>query len=769
MRTIAYALLVPVVSLAPSFAFAQTDGPSGSGSVTFGAGAGASTESAAPGATGAATATGETAAGATAPAAASGGAATASKSESSAERPAAEGGDADQEQRAWAERDRKLNESMTLSGGVGLLRTQHAQSGAPGQFRLAFTTEYFSAGFLCTADFPCRNPTGGRALTSDSLDHIGGTIGLTATILPWLEGYATTGAFANSDASNRPSLLQVLGDTNFGLKAFGAISSVLHAGGAMELWLVNGTGSVGLDGSGTGAKFRGLGTVDLRGMEKPVPLRFSLNLTYSVDNSGDVLVSTEASRGQPVTRIERFGLNVNRVDHFDVNLGGEFFAAEDRVRPFIEYSLMAPVNRQGYLCRPSNPSGDHCLANDTIAPSRLTLGSRFFPWKRGFGLTAALDIGVTGVGTFIEEVAPTPPWTLFLGAGWAVDTWDRPPVEKVKVVEKLAGSKFKAIVHGTVREKDAQEVHGVADAIVAWGNHPDWTSLATSAEGKFNTRELADGEYHFAIRAEGYKDGECAATIEGQKDVNVECPLEALPRMGVVIGHVRDADGNAPIPNATIKITDSKNKEATVTADSQGGYRFEQIPPGTAQVSADAEGYLTVVVPTDVKPRADNGADIQLKKRPKNPLVQVQGKEITIKQQIQFALDSAVILPESSGLLTEIADVILKNPRIKRIEVQGHTDNTGPADHNRQLSDDRANSVKNWLVQHGVSADRLMAKGYGDTRPIAPNVTEAMKARNRRVQFIILDRDAAAPAPDKAEDKTDKKGTNAPLPVPMPF
>jgi outer membrane protein OmpA-like peptidoglycan-associated protein len=112
---------------------------------------------------------------------------------------------------------------------------------------------------------------------------------------------------------------------------------------------------------------------------------------------------------------------------------------------------------------------------------------------------------------------------------------------------------------------------------------------------------------------------------------------------------------------------------------------------------------------------------------------------------VQFALDSAQILPASTGLLVEIADVLLKNPRVKRVEVQGHTDTTGTPAHNMKLSEDRAASVVAWLTAHGIAADRLVAKGYGDTKPIVPNVTELNKQRNRRVQFIILDQDAAPP------------------------
>ncbi len=80
----------------------------------------------------------------------------------------------------------------------------------------------------------------------------------------------------------------------------------------------------------------------------------------------------------------------------------------------------------------------------------------------------------------------------------------------------------------------------------------------------------------------------------------------------------------------------------------------------------------------------------------------VTAKEITIKEQIQFALDSAVILPESFGLSTEIADTLIRHPEIKRVEVQGHTDNSGTAEHNQVLSEQRAEAVRAWLVQHGV-------------------------------------------------------------------
>ncbi len=709
-------------------------------------------------------------------------------------------------EREWRERDSELGDGTTLTGGVGLLHMQHAQGGAAGQIRLGFTTEYFSAGFLCTADFPCARPGGGAALTSDSLDHIGGSLSVSASIVHGLELYAGTGAYANSDAQNRPSLIQVLGDTDLGVKFYGTVGRWFHLGAAAELWLINGTGAVGLDGSGTSAKFRLLATGDLRDLPKRVPLRFSVNGTYSLDNTGDVVTATEAARGTSITRIERYGLQVNRVDHIDAAVGVELFAAKDRVRPFVEYGISIPVNRKNYLCKPNNISGDKCLANDAIAPSKLTAGFRVLPWKPGFSVTAAVDIGVTGVSDFIEEVSPQAPWTVYVGAGWAFDTRDRPPVERTKIVEKLVemrpppGGRVKGFVH----EKDVKDA--VPTAIVSFEGHPEITSLATGADGRFTTHELPEGTWTFGVHADGFRDGTCsatlvktaapAATMSGATgpsgpigptaptpaagapagttgaaddrgvvaDVEIDCPLEALPRVGRVVGHVRDADTNAPVANATLKLTDAMAKDLSLTSDNTGTYRFEAVSPGTATLTVDADGYMTQVQPVDVKPRADNASDVALRHRPKNPDVAVTAKEITIKKQVQFATDSATILPESDALLTEIADVFLRNPRIRRVEVQGHTDSEGPDEHNQTLSEQRAASVRGWLVAHGVQGERLEAKGYGEKKPLVPNVTPQNRARNRRVQFIILDQDPATPpgakkpaaAPGAAPKKNDQ-------------
>ena len=90
-------------------------------------------------------------------------------------------------------------------------------------------------------------------------------------------------------------------------------------------------------------------------------------------------------------------------------------------------------------------------------------------------------------------------------------------------------------------------------------------------------------------------------------------------------------------------------------------------------------------------------------------------------------------------LLDEVIDLIARNPQIKRLRVEGHTDNTGKPEANLQLSKDRAKSVMDYLVAHGVSPSRLEAEGYGQLKPLVPNIGVRNKAKNRRVEFKILE------------------------------
>jgi outer membrane protein OmpA-like peptidoglycan-associated protein len=110
---------------------------------------------------------------------------------------------------------------------------------------------------------------------------------------------------------------------------------------------------------------------------------------------------------------------------------------------------------------------------------------------------------------------------------------------------------------------------------------------------------------------------------------------------------------------------------------------------------------------------------------------------IIITEKIEFDHGKATIKPESDGLIQDVADILKEHPEIEEIEIQGHTDNTGPANVNRRLSDQRAQSVRKALIDKGVEKKRLRAKGYGPDKPIADNDSDGGRANNRRVEFKI--------------------------------
>ena len=96
---------------------------------------------------------------------------------------------------------------------------------------------------------------------------------------------------------------------------------------------------------------------------------------------------------------------------------------------------------------------------------------------------------------------------------------------------------------------------------------------------------------------------------------------------------------------------------------------------------------------------------------------------------------------EKAARLDEIAATLAKHPEIKSIRIEGHTDNRGSDAYNLKLSDARAASVRQYMIEKGLTGDRLLSEGFGESKPIKSNRTKKGRAKNRRVEFVIVERE----------------------------
>jgi outer membrane protein OmpA-like peptidoglycan-associated protein len=126
----------------------------------------------------------------------------------------------------------------------------------------------------------------------------------------------------------------------------------------------------------------------------------------------------------------------------------------------------------------------------------------------------------------------------------------------------------------------------------------------------------------------------------------------------------------------------------------------------------------------------------ELKQVAENTKRTEDGILVDLKSKLLFSTDSAVLKPEAVEQIAKLGEILAKYPD-DRIRIQGHTDSTGSAAHNEELSLRRAQAVRDVLLSRGVKQQQLLVEGVGESRPIADNATAAGRAQNRRVELHI--------------------------------
>lgn len=194
-----------------------------------------------------------------------------------------------------------------------------------------------------------------------------------------------------------------------------------------------------------------------------------------------------------------------------------------------------------------------------------------------------------------------------------------------------------------------------------------------------------------------------------------------------------------PVPSAKFFVTDDEGKRVfELQADAAGKASAKLPRKANYLVECIAEGFMTLILPVrDLRPQNVVQFKMIPAKKEIVPLkIPEKGKAITLNN-IYFDRSSPVLRAESQPELDALAEALTQNPTV-RIEIRGHTDSAGDFDLNVKLSQERCQSVEEYLIKKGIQRSRLQSKGRGSLDPIAPNTSEENRKKNRRVEFVVL-------------------------------
>ena len=234
-----------------------------------------------------------------------------------------------------------------------------------------------------------------------------------------------------------------------------------------------------------------------------------------------------------------------------------------------------------------------------------------------------------------------------------------------------------------------------------------------------------------------FEDQDGCPDYDNDKDT-IPDVADACPLVPEVFNGVADHDG---CPDEVDTDRDGYVDSADACPLDPEDFDGFQDQDGCPELDNDQDGLLDPVDQCPFDPETRNGY-LDEDGCPDNApsRVVVEKEKIVITEKIFFEYNKAVIQSLSFELLDEVARVIQEHPNITLIQVEGHTDSDGSDSYNLKLSQARAEAVVEYLVRAGVDAQRLVAKGYGETVPIDTNATTEGKAKNRRVEFTILDK-----------------------------
>ena len=265
---------------------------------------------------------------------------------------------------------------------------------------------------------------------------------------------------------------------------------------------------------------------------------------------------------------------------------------------------------------------------------------------------------------------------------------------------------------------------------------------------------LHDSSYVIRAELPDWRPAQTTVTIDAEAQPRrfVTLTLEPIERTGRVSIRVVDPEGNA-VTGAVVSVVDTEISGET----EDGRVRLVDVPEGDAIIEVRQSGYGVASVPVTVVYRRTESLDVVLEPA-KAVLI---GGRIEIRDSVYFETASATIRDVSFSLLDDVALIIQDNPRAEMVQVEGHTDSRGSETYNKGLSERRAASVRQYLIDAGIAPERLVSVGFGEELPIDPREVREAWDRNRRVDFYILQWDGEPVDVDAEREKVRQEAMNA--------
>lgn len=280
---------------------------------------------------------------------------------------------------------------------------------------------------------------------------------------------------------------------------------------------------------------------------------------------------------------------------------------------------------------------------------------------------------------------------------------------------------------------------GVGDCDIFYSRHTDGSGWSTPKNVGYPINTPND-DIGFIVSASG-----TVAYFSSTKKLNngtskkellcIDMPEAARPTpVSYIKGKVYDVKTRKPL-SAHIELIrlDNGQRQTQARSDAHNGTFLLNLPSNYDYgMFAQCEGYFYFSENLPLKSNNISPKSIDI---PLTPLV--KGEKIALKN-VFFDTNSTLLKEESRVELDKLVMIMKQNPDI-RIEIGGHTDNVGTAEYNRRLSEGRAKATSDYIISKGIDAQRLVAKGYGLTKPVADNNTEEGRAINRRTEAMIIE------------------------------